>query len=232
MEELDFSAYDEVTHFANGLATVKKAGKYGFADYTGRLVIDAVYDDIFNIGSNNGASAVKRNGKWGVIDNKGGIMVPLEFEIINSYGPFCIISNEDKMGIITRNGEEKLAPVYDDIDDLRYMRYKGEQPGLFKIQQNGKWGVLNKKLELVVAPVYDEIIGNNAIWLDDKILHVKKGDSRYLVTINGEEIMPFDDDIMGLRYQSWGLIVFTKQDKLYQADLYGNVMPCEGLGCE
>lgn len=222
MEELDFSAYDEIDEFAHGLAAVLKAGKYGFADYTGRLVIEAVYDDTQYNFNTNGIRAVKQNGKWGFIDSTGVVVQPFEFDRIDSRsrGSFYYVYKEGKMGVITYNGEQKLAPVYDVIDDLRQPRYKNEQQGWLKVRQNGKWGVVNKELELLVVPLYDEIISNATMALGDEFLHVKMDGNRYLVTQKGEPIMPLDGEISG--WGHGGIVYALPDGKLYCTDLYGN----------
>lgn len=239
IEELDFSAYDEVKGFAYGLVAVRKAGKYGFADYKGRLVIDAVYDETQYISEAKGICAVKLNGKWGLIDSRGGVVQPFVYDHLSNNGAYYDVFKDNKWGVVTYKGEEKLALVYDDINDLPKLRYKNEEPGWLMVQQNGKWGVVNKQFGLVVAPVYDELMTLNyghtqaLAWMDEKLLYVRKGSGKYLVTWKGEDVMPLDGDISDVNCQYKGLIVYTRQDgKLYRTDLYGNQRPFNALVCE
>lgn len=55
--------------FSDGLAVVKKDGKYGFIDRTGKEVIPLIYDDAY--GFYDGLAAVEKDGKMGYIDRTG-----------------------------------------------------------------------------------------------------------------------------------------------------------------
>ena len=55
--------------FSEGLAGVKKNGKWGFVDYSGNIVIPFVYDEVFNF--SEGFAWVKKEGKWGLVDKFG-----------------------------------------------------------------------------------------------------------------------------------------------------------------
>ena len=70
--------------FHDGLADVKKDGKFGFIDTTGRLAIQYEYDDIYTSGFSEGLCRVKKNDKWGVIDKTGKMIVPCIYERITN----------------------------------------------------------------------------------------------------------------------------------------------------
>ncbi|MBH2003816.1 MAG: WG repeat-containing protein [Sphingobacteriia bacterium] len=65
--------YEDAYSFQDGLAKVKKNGKWGYIDTSGKTVIDLVYDKagLFY----NGFATVERNGKAAVIDQKGNILI-------------------------------------------------------------------------------------------------------------------------------------------------------------
>ncbi len=54
------------------------AGKYGFMDNSGNIVIPCVYDE--PIVFYDGLANVKCNGKYGFIDERGNILVPFIYE--------------------------------------------------------------------------------------------------------------------------------------------------------
>ena len=70
--------YDYIDCLLDGLASVKRYGKYGFIDQTGKVVIPLKYDDALYF--NEGLASVKRNGKWGFIDKDGKVMIPLKYD--------------------------------------------------------------------------------------------------------------------------------------------------------
>ena len=58
-------------------------------------------------------------------------------------------SHNNKMGIIDKQGELKLKPVYDSISSF--------YNGFARVELNGKQGLVNEKFEVVLKPVYDEV---------------------------------------------------------------------------
>ena len=57
--------YDDALTFSEGLAPVKKDGKWGCVDKTGKEVVPPIYDGAR--GGEDGLAAVKKDGKWGFI---------------------------------------------------------------------------------------------------------------------------------------------------------------------
>ena len=58
--------YEDIDAFYEGLARIKKDGRWGFIDKTGSMIISAVYDYVENF--NGGLARVQQNGKWYYID--------------------------------------------------------------------------------------------------------------------------------------------------------------------
>ena len=61
--------YDNYDDFANGLALVSKAGKKGFVNKKGELIIPCIYEDAMHF--NDGLAPVKKGGRWGFLDSTG-----------------------------------------------------------------------------------------------------------------------------------------------------------------
>lgn len=58
----------------NTLFASEKNGKFGFVNKKGAVIVDYIYDEVFEQ-NEYGYSAVKKDGKWGAIDQKGNIVV-------------------------------------------------------------------------------------------------------------------------------------------------------------
>lgn len=101
--------------FKNGRAAVQKEFKYGFIDYTGKFVIEPIYDEVRDF--SNGYAAVKKEGKWGFIDVNGKVQV--EFQFNNEPKSFTdnrafVQGSNNKWGIITNDGKLIVEPIYDE----------------------------------------------------------------------------------------------------------------------
>lgn len=75
-----FKAYDSIIEFQEGLAIVKKDGKYGFIDKTGNEVIKAEYDYASDFES--GFACVEKFDKYGLIDKNGNVWVDCIYDNI------------------------------------------------------------------------------------------------------------------------------------------------------
>ena len=67
------------------LLPIKKRGKWGFVDETGRIVVACQYDDVNSF--SDGLAMVEKDGKWGFIDIKGREVILLGYE---SAFDFCL----------------------------------------------------------------------------------------------------------------------------------------------
>jgi hypothetical protein len=70
--------------FSDGRAPVQLAGKWGYVDRAGDVVVPIQYD----IGHmfSEGFASVERDGKWGYIDRSGRFVIPAMFDAAM---PFC-----------------------------------------------------------------------------------------------------------------------------------------------
>lgn len=64
--------YDEARAFQEGLAPVKVQGKWGFADKTGKLVIQPQYKEVRSF--SEGLAAVKKDSQWFYIHKDGSLL--------------------------------------------------------------------------------------------------------------------------------------------------------------
>lgn len=69
---LDAGAYDQARPFAQDMAAVERAGKWGFVDRAGTLVIPCRYDEVLDF--SGGTAAVRRDDLWGYVDTAGNLL--------------------------------------------------------------------------------------------------------------------------------------------------------------
>ncbi len=79
--------WDAACYMNEGLAAVKRDGRWGYVDSQGTMIVPPIYDGAFAF--SQGRAAVHRGGLWGYIDPKGVEVVPLQFRdarVFNSNG--------------------------------------------------------------------------------------------------------------------------------------------------
>lgn len=141
-----YKKYDYVGFFSDGLAYVRKNGKYGCIDRKGDLVIPTKYEDLF--GFSDGLSTVKINGKYGYINANGEIVIPCNYEYANSFKENLARVCNDKCGFINKYGKLQILFKYASADDF--------SEGLAWVIINGKYGFINTKDSIVIPNIYDE----------------------------------------------------------------------------
>jgi len=117
-------------------------------------------------------TVVKINNKEGLLDDNSEILIKPTYKSIytlkgssfkymhSNYANFHWIEDEDenvyaivqsqneKYGVVNREGDLLLKPIYDEIGSF--------YNGFASIKENKKYGLINQKFEVVVKPTYDE----------------------------------------------------------------------------
>ena len=103
-EENLFKDYEEYFPvFDEGLTLVKKDGKWGYIDHTGKVVIDFEYDwtDYFS----EGLAAVEKDGKCGYIDYTGKVVIDFEYYLASSFSQgLAVVRKDEKLVDIDHEG--------------------------------------------------------------------------------------------------------------------------------
>ncbi len=129
--------YDYAGVFSDGLAAVKKDGKYGYIDATGKVVVPLIYDNagVFS----DGLAIVEKGGKYGCIDQTGKEVIPISliYDYVYAFSDgLAKVRKNDKYGCIDVTGKEVIPCIY----DLVY-EFSG---GLVKVEKDGKCGYIGK----------------------------------------------------------------------------------------
>lgn len=103
-------------NFHEGLIAVMVDKKMGFANISGKLIIDAKFDWVNDF--SQGLAIVKFNGKFGVIDKKGNFVIQAKFEAIKNFKENVVaVCLNDKWGFVDKKGKIIIKAKYDFIDD-------------------------------------------------------------------------------------------------------------------
>lgn len=150
--------------FSQGLAPVKKNGKWGYIGMQGETVIDFRFDDVF--GFSDDLARVAVSGKFGYINKEGEIVITPQYDDCSEFhnGVAAAMLN-NKYGFIGKNGEWIIKPAYDAIDFGRYdsswektdilQIIEGNLAGLAKVE-NGRVKILVQPKYTNLYPFYDD----------------------------------------------------------------------------
>ncbi len=104
--------YQDGKDFSEGLAAVKRDGKWGFIDKTGSVSIDVVYD--YATQFSGGLAGVCKDGLYGFIDSKGNEVIPFKFAQVmqfkNGLAPASLDGRH--WGYITTSGAFAIQPKF------------------------------------------------------------------------------------------------------------------------
>ncbi|MBR5778178.1 MAG: WG repeat-containing protein [Bacteroidales bacterium] len=183
----------------DSLAVIAFPGKRGYINiHTAEIVIEPQYKSAW-IFSEGLAAVRNQEGMVGFINNKNEMVIPFKFDAkgdgISTPYVFksgrCFMSDSlGHLGIIDREGNWQLEPVYDYIDWHTV-------DGFRKVQKDGFYGLLDSTFNVVYKPIYKEILFKEDI---DNIVLVSDS-SRCIVDYSGNVVISFlYDNIVPLGY--------------------------------
>lgn len=191
------------------VGVVKKHGKYGLADSTGKVLIPLDYDDGACV---NGYAAFLKQGKWGVVDTSHRVLVPFIFD-----KPIQDFNGVDKVIVIDNRDDDTHWLVYGadgqtvlDYQDsnlrfendkiIRFENYKGDrQSGFMDISGNV---ILKGRYEWV--KLLDSTTGDERflVHADNKTLMLDR--QKTVFTQDYDNMEPFDSQGISRVYQNLG----------------------------
>ncbi|WP_267403824.1 MULTISPECIES: WG repeat-containing protein [unclassified Chryseobacterium] len=202
--------YDEIRIFSEGLAAIKKNGKWGFIDNRGDIVIPIQYEHA-NYFSSNGLCAVGKNGKSGFINRKGAEIIPIVYDkvsqeekddnvIVNKNGKWAVFDNEGKQLTDFIYTSFKRAYITDFSKDV----FTRDQSTFFEngaalAERDNKYEFINKRGQAAFsnnkfdyASVFDTF--KNAIVKRNRRYGIIKTDGSFKVPLEYDFIEYFDDN--------------------------------------
>ena len=177
--------------FSEGLAAVQKNGNIGFIDHKGNVVIDFLFpyhgnpltQFVFDDGHCVVANA---EGKCGVIDKTGKWLIPAEYDTVNAFREYAIVSKSGVSMQLAYDGSVLNSFVLDSVRELtydeeeRFENREGEieyvdktvKTGLYAYCVGGRYGLMDSDCHRLTEPLYSSIRAVNrnmfrATLLDD-----------------------------------------------------------------
>jgi hypothetical protein len=139
----------KVAGFSDGFAPVKRDGKWGWIDKTGRL-FPSPFSSLPNF--HEGLSAFERDGKWGYMYTKGTVVIQPEWEeAVEFAGGYAGVKRDGKWGGIDKTG--RLVTPLGKYESL----YFEPEIGLWRITVGGKSGYMDRAGRVVIKPQWDDV---------------------------------------------------------------------------
>ena len=144
---------------------LNKDSKYGVIDFTGKTIVEPIYDSV-NIPNPEKPVFICKEGDKLIALNNLNEKIFTKYEEVNSIGINGIVSNipyektvlkykkDGKYGIINFEGKEITKPIYEEIKGLE------NKESELLVKHNGKYGVINVKGAKLIKPEYDSIIAD------------------------------------------------------------------------
>lgn len=235
-EEL-FSEYEQVesiqikeivssTPYEKSVLRFKKDNKYGLINFEGKVIVDAIYDEISNMSYKEGELLVKKDDKYGVINIKGVKLVDIKYDKItgdNYYtekdkyklGGYIVGNKTDegyRYGYINYEGKKVLNIEYNDI--YRMTDIEDDNNAYLVAEKSGQAGLLkNNKVMLnydYQSIEYDKL---------NKVFVVEKNKKFGVVDIDANIILQPEYDDITIQ----GIYIYAqKNDEAVVFDIKGN----------
>ena len=139
-----------ISRLVTDIESGERKTKWGFADATGRVVVEPQFDEVQ--GFTEGIGRVVKNGRYGFVDSKGRILVPPRYKRAYwfSEGLSCVTLDDDRRAYVDTRGNV--------VSDPRW-KYKDAwfSDGLAPAAANGKWGYVDKSWTFVVPPRFEDV---------------------------------------------------------------------------
>jgi hypothetical protein len=204
-----------VKGFENGFSVVRKDGKRGLIDKSGKEVVPCIYDN-YLYGFKCGLMKVNKNGKCGYVNEKGEEVIPLIYEGESSCSDFfnniavVKLSHyylQGEYGCINTKGKLIVSPNYDRIDDH-------SDEGLIEYSLNGKSGMIDTLGNQVVSNIYESIGLGWDTFVEGFAIVTKNGKKGYinkkgkeLIECIYEDACDFSDSLAAVKFNGkWGFI--------------------------
>lgn len=219
-----FTEYEQIEALANyddshnmwyeeNVLKVKKDGKYGLIDLTGKQLTEVQYDEITTLEEMKGLLKITKEGKIGIFDSEGKEILPIQSLEITNLGKegkdgFIVKNQEGKYGIVNYTNEIILEAKYDEI-----VKVYGND--MYVVRQAGKQVLVKKDGTEVLNSGYDEIkeILKNT---ENGIIYTKDGKYGVMKTTGEVVIAP---DYEELKEAKSGLLIAKQKGKYGVIDL-------------
>ena len=170
----DFSGFDYISGFVNGIAKVKLNRKCNFIRTDGKFLFEQWFDLLSNF-DKNGLAGVRLNNKWNFIDVNGNFISEHWFDEIDDFNNgFAKVRLNNKWNFINIYGKLVSQQWFDNIHDF-------DENGIAIVELNNKYNFIDVNGKLVSQQWFDYVCKFD----ENSIAIVKLNDKWNLIDTNG-----------------------------------------------
>lgn len=213
--------YDENQNlwYEKNILKVKKDGKYGLIDLSGKNILNCEYDDIYTLKGVDNSLIVEKNEKLGLVDNTGRVIIEAIYTEIKPLGTqsldgYIVKNEEDRYGVIGTSKEQKLEIKYEKIEQV-------VGNNLFVVTEGGNQKLINSKGTAILEERFEQIKqilkdSKEVIFIKDGLYGVMSIDGTILIPNTYEDLKQLDNGyLIAKKDGKYGIIDLENNEKLY-----------------
>ncbi len=147
--------------YESNVLKFEKDGKYGLINFDGKIILDAIYDNLYALQGSEKSIIIENAGKKGLVSTAmGEVIIPAEYQEIKSltknYDDGYIVKDDsNKYGVISPDKSIILETKYDDIKNITGNDY-------YVVSENGVLEIINGKGEVILNSGFETVEEINA----------------------------------------------------------------------
>ena len=149
--------------YKSNILRVQKNGKYGLTDFSGKKLLECVYDEIESLQGIENSILIKKDGTYGICDDLGNIIIDTKYKEIkniedNYKNGYIVVDENNQYGIIGFDKKTVLECDYEDIKPI----YSST---LFIVKVDGKYLAIQKDGSIVIQDKFEDVTAINGDYI-------------------------------------------------------------------
>ena len=188
------TAGGESMWYESNVLKFKKNEKIGLIDFSGKVVLQADYDDIKALDSVRNRLVIAKDNKKGLVDTAGNIIVDTNYDDIvgeltsSKTGYITVIESEGNRlyGYISSNGDKRIDCQYDEISIISDIQDLNKI--LLVVKKEDKYGIIDEQNNQVLPIEYEEI---DSLFTNN-VFACKKDSKWGIINSNNEVVVDYN----------------------------------------
>ena len=135
---------EEFIYWQTPLFIVKNGNKYGFADSTGKVCIEPLYNEVEDF--KEGYALVEKDNLYGYINKAGRVKIDFQYSDASSFTQQTAIVQQNKTSFLIDHAAKKISANYDEIADFT--------DNIAIVKKNNLYGAINRTGEEIIKPSF------------------------------------------------------------------------------